>query len=146
MPRVREIHNLSLMEVDGTTELSLHLKLPGELPLEEAHDVAERVELTIMEAVPEIGSVQTHIEPLIEASAAIELAPDEVARLVREVAGVPPRAVRVLRTDEGLVAFITLGLDPTSTLADAHGRASEVEERLRSEHPEIADVIVHTEP
>ena len=146
VPRVREIHNLSLMEVDGTTELSLHLKLPGELPLEEAHDVAERVELTIMEAVPEIGSVQTHIEPLTEASAAIELAPDEVARLAREVAGVPPRAVRVLRTDEGLVAFITLGLDPASTLADAHGRASEVEERLRSEHPEIADVIVHTEP
>jgi divalent metal cation (Fe/Co/Zn/Cd) transporter len=90
--------------------------------------------------------VQTHIEPLTEASAAIELAPDEVARLAREVAGVPPRAVRVLRTDEGLVAFITLGLDPASTLADAHGRASEVEERLRSEHPEIADVIVHTEP
>jgi cation diffusion facilitator family transporter len=146
VPRVREIHNLSLMEVDGTTELSLHLKLPGELPLEEAHDVAERVELTIMEAVPEIGSVQTHIEPLTEASAATELAPDEVGRLAREVAGVPPRAVRVLRTDEGLVAFITLGLDPASTLADAHARASEVEERLRSEHPEIADVIVHTEP
>jgi cation diffusion facilitator family transporter len=146
VPRVREIHNLSLMEVDGTTELSLHLKLPGELPLEEAHDVAERVELTIMEAVPEIGSVQTHIEPLTEASAATELAPDEVGRLAREVAGVPPRAVRVLRTNEGLVAFITLGLDPASTLADAHARASEVEERLRSEHPEIADVIVHTEP
>jgi divalent metal cation (Fe/Co/Zn/Cd) transporter len=32
------------------------------------------------------------------------------------------------------------------TLADAHARASEVEERLRAEHPEIADVIVHTEP
>ena len=35
---------------------------------------------------------------------------------------------------------------PASTLADAHARASEVEERLRAEHPEIADVIVHTEP
>ena len=146
VPRVREIHNLSLMEVDGTTELSLHLKLPGELSLEEAHEVAERVELTIMEAVPEIGAVQTHIEPLTEPSAAVELAPGQVERIVREVAGAPPRAVRVLRTDEGLVAFLTLGLDPASTLADAHARASEVEERLRADHPEIADVIVHTEP
>ena len=146
VPRVREIHNLSLMEVDGTTELSLHLKLPGELSLEDAHEVAERVELTIMEAVPEIGAVQTHIEPLAEASAAVELAPGEVERIAREVAGAPPRAVRVLRTDEGLVAFLTLGLDPASTLADAHARASEVEERLRADHPEIADVIVHTEP
>jgi divalent metal cation (Fe/Co/Zn/Cd) transporter len=62
------------------------------------------------------------------------------------VAASPPREVRVLRTDEGLVAFVTLGFDPESTLAAAHARASEVEERLRSEHPEIADVIVHTEP
>ena len=146
VPRVREIHNLSLVEVGGTTELSLHLKLPGELSLEESHELAERVELTIMEVVPEIGAVQTHIEPLAEASAGVELAPGDVERIVREVAGAPPREVRVLRTAEGLVAFLTLGLDPASTLADAHARASEVEERLRAEHPEIADVIVHTEP
>jgi len=37
-------------------------------------------------------------------------------------------------------------LEPESTLAAAHARASEVEERLRAEHPGIADVIVHTEP
>jgi cation diffusion facilitator family transporter len=146
VPSVREIHNMTLMEVGGTTELSLHLKLPGELPLEDAHEVAERVELTIMEAVPEIGAVQTHIEPLAESSAAVELAPGEVERIAREVAGAPPREVRVLRTDEGLVAFLTLGLDGETSLADAHARASEVEERLRAEHPEIADVIVHTEP
>ncbi len=31
-------------------------------------------------------------------------------------------------------------------LAEAHARASEPEERIRREQPEIADVIVHTEP
>jgi divalent metal cation (Fe/Co/Zn/Cd) transporter len=146
VPRVREIHNLSLVSLHGTTELSLHLKLPGELTLEEAHAVAEEVERAICAAVPEIGSVQTHLEPLKEAKPAEELEPDDVERLVREVSGSAPRAVRVLRTDDGLVAFVTLGLDPGSSLASAHGRASEVEERLRAEHPEIADVIVHTEP
>ena len=49
-------------------------------------------------------------------------------------------------TDQRIVAFLTLGLDPSSTLAEAHTRASEVEERLRARYPEIADVIVHTEP
>jgi cation diffusion facilitator family transporter len=146
VPRVREIHNLSLVTLDGATELSLHLKLPGELPLEAAHEIAEQVEAAITAAVPEIGSVQTHLEPLAEASTAVELAPGDVARIVREVAGGTPREVRVLRTAEGLVAFLTLGLDPAGTLADAHARASEVEDRLRAEHPEIADVIVHTEP
>jgi len=31
-------------------------------------------------------------------------------------------------------------------LDDAHARASAIEERIRRERPEIADVIVHTEP
>jgi cation diffusion facilitator family transporter len=146
VPRVREIHNLSIVTVGETTELSLHLKLPGELRLDEAHGVAEQVERAIVEAAPEIGSVQTHLEPLRESSAAVELAPGDVARVVREVAGAPPRELRVLRTEGGVVAFLTLGLDPGSTLAAAHARASEVEERLRAEHPELADVIVHTEP
>jgi len=145
VPQVREIHNLALVDVDGRTELSLHLKLPGELTLEQAHELAERVELTIVEAVPEIHAVQTHLEPLTEASEAEELEPGEVERIVR-AAGVEPREVRVLRTDEGLVAFLTLGLGASGSLADAHSRASALEERLRAEHPEIADVIVHTEP
>jgi cation diffusion facilitator family transporter len=146
VPRVREIHNLSLVTLDGVTDLSLHLKLPGELSLRQAHEVAEEVERAIGAAVPELGSVQTHLEPLKEASPAEELEPDEVERIAREVAGASPRAVRVLRTPDGLVAFLTLGVDPESTLALAHERASEVERRLRAEHPEIADVIVHTEP
>ncbi len=78
VPRVREIHNLSLVTLGGATELSLHLKLPGELPLEAAHEIAEQVEAAITAAVPEIGSVQTHLEPLAEASTAVELAPGDV--------------------------------------------------------------------
>jgi divalent metal cation (Fe/Co/Zn/Cd) transporter len=35
---------------------------------------------------------------------------------------------------------------PERTLADAHGLASDVEERIRERLPEIADVVVHTEP
>jgi divalent metal cation (Fe/Co/Zn/Cd) transporter len=146
VPRVREIHNLSLVTIDGIVELALHLKLPGDLPLEEAHEIAEQVETTILAAVPEVGSVQTHLEPLKEPSSAVELEPGDVERIVRAVLGSSPRAVRVLRTDQGLVAFLTLGFDPESTLASAHSRASEVEERLRADYPEIADVIVHTEP
>jgi divalent metal cation (Fe/Co/Zn/Cd) transporter len=44
------------------------------------------------------------------------------------------------------VAFLTLGLDGESSLGEAHARASQIEERIRLERPDIADVIVHTEP
>jgi divalent metal cation (Fe/Co/Zn/Cd) transporter len=54
--------------------------------------------------------------------------------------------VRFLQTEDGLVAFLTLGLDPECTLAEAHALASEVEEDVRRALPELADVSVHTEP
>lgn len=148
VPGVREIHNLVLVEVGGRTELSLHLKLPGEISLEDAHGVAEEVEQAIRRAVPEVDAVQTHLEPLTEPLVASEEALDAetVERIVREVTGAAPREVRFLRTEAGLVALLTLGLDPHSSLVEAHARASEIEERIRREQPEIADVVVHTEP
>ena len=52
VPRVREIHNLSVVSLGGATALSLHLKLPGDLSLEEAHELAEEVEREILRASP----------------------------------------------------------------------------------------------
>ena len=149
VPFVREVHNILLVDVDGHTELSLHVKLPGDLSLEEAHGIAERLEASIRAAVPEIEGVQTHLEPLSESRAASEVhggGEAVVRRIVRDVTGGEPRELRFLRTDAGVVAFLTLGLAGTSRLDEAHARASEIEERIRLERPDIADVIVHTEP
>jgi cation diffusion facilitator family transporter len=148
VPRVREIHNLTVLRVAGATEVSLHLKLPGDVPLEDAHQVANEVERAIVESVPEVDAVQTHLEPLAEAGEGRDVAGDRdlVERIVREETGGPPRELRFLRTDDGLLAYLTLGLDPSTSLAEAHSHASAIEERIRRERPEIADVVVHTEP
>lgn len=148
VPRVREIHNLNVVTAETGTSISLHLKLPGDLALEDAHEIATGVERAILEAVPEIGSVQTHLEPLTEEAvgSVVEVDAAAVERIVRETTGRPPRELRFLRTDDGLLAFLTLALDPDVPLAEAHARASEIEERVRHESPEIAELIVHTEP
>jgi divalent metal cation (Fe/Co/Zn/Cd) transporter len=153
VPRVREIHNISVLRVDRRTEVSLHLKLPGELSLDEAHEVANEVEHAIKEALPGVDVVQTHLEPLAEEAegrrageAEVAHGAEVVARVVRERTNAAPRELRFLQTDDGLVVFLTLGLDPTVPLAEAHSRASEVEERIRTELPSISEIIVHTEP
>ena len=149
VPRVREVHNVTVLDVGGQTEVSLHLKLPGELTLEDAHDVATAVERAICETVPEVDSVQTHLEPLAEEGAgrrAMDVDESVVLDIVRRVAGAAPRELRFLHTDDGLVLYLTLALDPATALATAHSRASQVEEEIRRARPDIADVIVHTEP
>jgi divalent metal cation (Fe/Co/Zn/Cd) transporter len=152
-PRVREVHNIVVLEVGGRTEISLHLKLPGGYPLEDAHEVASAVEHEILDALPEVDAVQTHLEPLAEPAAASPVPEGERAaeaealrRIVVEATGAEPRELRLLNTEVGLVAFLTVAMDPSRPLAEAHALASDVEERIRRAHPGFADVVVHTEP
>jgi cation diffusion facilitator family transporter len=152
-PRVREVHNIVVLEVGDRTEVSLHLKLPGEYSLEEAHAVASAVENQILDALPEVDAVQTHLEPLTEPAAGLPIAhgdrageTEAIRKIARAVTGEEPRELRLLNTEVGLVAFLTLGMAPGRPLAEAHARASEIEERIRRAHPGIADVVVHTEP
>ena len=46
------MHNVRVVTVDDGIEVSLHLKLPGDLTLEEAHDVASQVERAIEQSCP----------------------------------------------------------------------------------------------
>ena len=153
VPGVREVHNLRVVAVDGGLQVALHLKLPGDLALDSAHSLASQVEAAIEQAVPEVDSVQTHLEPLREpghgqapAAAEVEAATSTIRRIVDEQTGAAPREVRFLSTEDGLVAFLTLGLAADSPLSEAHALASEVEEEVRRALPGLADVSVHTEP
>lgn len=148
VPRVREIHNLTVLDVDGRVEVSLHLKLPGDLQLEQAHAIAEEVEEAVQRSVPEVSRVSTHLEPLAEAAAAEEVLAGEhaVEAVVLAQTGDRPRELRLVRTDDGIVVLLTLAVSGEESLTDAHDRASALEERLRAEVPGVADVIVHTEP
>jgi cation diffusion facilitator family transporter len=153
VPGVREIHNIAVLELGDRVEVSLHLKLPGSISLDEAHAVASDVEASILAELPQVDVVQTHLEPLAETASASAIAPGEapgeqasIRQIVRDVAGGDPRELRFFSSRDGLVVFLTLGMDPAETLADAHARASLVEERIRRAHPRIGEVIVHTEP
>jgi cation diffusion facilitator family transporter len=145
---VRELHNLTLIDTDDGIEASLHLKLPGDLPLARAHAIAEEVEDAIRRAAPEVRAVQTHLEPLAERAPGrvVEHDPQALERAVVEVTGRRPRELRTLDTRDGLVVLVTLALEGGVPLADAHDEATAVSERIRAALPGVADVVVHTEP
>ena len=129
--------------------MSLHLKLPGELPLAHAHAIAEDVEDAIHRAAPEVRAVQTHLEPLAERAPGPDRAPRRRRRSSRPSSRSPAAGrarLRTLDTDDGLVVLVTLALEGGVSLADAHAEATAVSERIRAALPGVADVVVHTEP
>jgi cation diffusion facilitator family transporter len=151
-PLVRETHDVTIFEQDGTVTVSLHLKFPADLDLRTAHAVAERVEQAIR-ARPGVADVQTHLEPLelpLRAHPAEDRAERQaiaaIRRLVAEREGIDLRSVRLLSTEAGRIVFLTVGVGSAAALVDAHRLASELEDQLRQHLPEIADVVVHTEP
>jgi cation diffusion facilitator family transporter len=153
VPEVREVHNVRVMRLGDKYELSLHVKLPREMTLADAHDVIERLEAGVRAAVPELTDVHTHIEPLARTDWAQAPAPDDTAveraaveETVRGITGALPASVRFRDADRGRVALVTITLPGDQPLPAAHHDAGRIEEAVRERCPRLADVIVHTEP
>jgi cation diffusion facilitator family transporter len=153
VPEVREVHNVRVMHVPDGYELSLHVKLPQELTLTEAHDVVERLEALIRAAVPELRIVHTHIEPLAGTDWAHRPPRDDTATeraaiedAVRRVSGADPAAVSFRDGEHGRIALVTVTLPGEQPLPSAHDHAGAIEAAVRERCPSLADVIVHTEP
>jgi divalent metal cation (Fe/Co/Zn/Cd) transporter len=141
------------MRVGSAYEVSLHVKLPRELSLAEAHDVIERLEEAVHDAVPELRSVHTHMEPLARTDWASAPPPDVTAseraaveETVRGITGTPPASVRFRDAERGRVVLVTIMLPGEQPLPSAHHHAGRIEEAVRERCPTLADVIVHTEP
>ena len=153
-PLVREAHDITIYEHDAQVSISLHLKLAPEVSVGEAHDVAERVEAALRDE-PGVDEVHTHLEPLEQPVAARpddgSTARDEAQRRrITQVAlartGQPPRELRLLHADGGLVVFVSVAVPADMTLPAAHELASRLEDEIREGEPHMQDVVVHTEP
>jgi cation diffusion facilitator family transporter len=153
-PLVREAHDITIYEHAGRVSVSLHLKLAPDVAIDQAHDVAERVEAALR-AEPGVEDVLTHLEPLELPVAARpdedrdhpdELQRQRIRKLVLERTGEPPRALRLLHAAGGLVVFVSVAVPADMTLPQAHDLASRLEDDIRDGQPHMQDVVVHTEP
>jgi cation diffusion facilitator family transporter len=151
-PAVSEAHDITIFEHGDRVSVSLHLKLPADSSLEAAHEVAERIEDAIR-ALPTVSDAITHLEPIERPIAVDPSAPRDdqrilstVATIIEQQTGTVSSDVRLLPTDAGSVLFITISVGADKSLTQAHAIASELEEVLRQRIPQIADVVVHTEP
>ena len=153
IPEVREVHNVRVMRLPEGYELSLHVKLPRDLSLDDAHNAVERLEERVRTEVPELRKVHTHIEPLARTDWARAPTRDDTATereaiesAVKRFTGSAPLDVTFRDGEQGRVALVTVSLPGEQPLPSAHRNAGEIEEAVRERCPGLADVIVHTEP
>ena len=60
---MRDVRDVAVYRHDGLLSVSLHLKMNPDIPLAQAHEVAERVEAALR-AQPGVEDMPAHLEPL----------------------------------------------------------------------------------
>lgn len=152
---VHEIHNVSVHAFEEGTRLhvTLHAKSGTGASVEEAHELADRIEAAVRGELGATTRVDTHIEPMERTSLGRDVTSDR-QDIVTSIQTLVADEVDMLDCHEVIVTSTTEGL---AVVAHVHGRASlslarlhdasgRVEGRLMSEHPDIASVLIHFEP
>jgi cation diffusion facilitator family transporter len=148
-----QVHNIWTHEIEGEYYAEVHLELPGELALHQAHGLATAFERRAQEAIPRLRELNTHIEPLGRPLSAEHSAEEEarvrqtVEAVVVQIAGDGKgHNISLRRLGGGWYLSMHLDLLPALNLAEAHRVTTRIESELRARIPHLEQVTVHTEP
>ncbi len=147
------MHDLHIhLTEQGDYEVELHLEMPPEISLRQAHDLADDFERRARRKWPGIHAIVTHLEPLpsrVLVARETALAPEEDA-IRRFAASQTPQGVmhdvRVHSAAGHISAAVQLSLPGDLGLQEAHLQAEMLERALLVQFPRLERVTVHVEP
>jgi divalent metal cation (Fe/Co/Zn/Cd) transporter len=116
------------------------------MPLAQAHTVAHDVQRKIKASVPGVHDVVVHVEPQPGESGPQS---NDVLDRVREVAhglGIPVHHLNAHEIGGLYSVNLHLEVPDRLTLGQAHAQANLLEDRVKSQVPEVSDVNTHIEP
>jgi len=155
---VLNVHDILVSQSDGKLFVSLHIEVPGEMSLSEAHRIADEVERNVLKDVENVGSVMVHVETAGSAVTPIRTigsnsslylkvkqAVEEEVKQFHTVKGI--RRIRVFREASGLNRIeLTVSMEGGRSMAEAHEAASRLEHRVEHVLGGKVEVIIHVEP
>ena len=147
-------HDLFIYDANGRRCVDLHLELPGEVPLVEAHVITDRIEADLRKEFPWLGAIQSHVDPVrpvrrdqIEVGEDLEQLTGTLAALATTIPGIRNcRRVSTKRVRGRLWVFCYCAMDRRLTLREAHELGLELGRRARREISGIERLTVHAEP
>ena len=149
VPGVVETHNISVLEQGtGGRAITLHVRLPEDMPMREAALTVERLKREIRSEFG-VARVYAHVEPsALSAQPARDIGAEQpqlvraASEAVTRVAGQGAAEVVVYRQGERLLVVTSLRAEPGRSVREAHVLASRVEDAVRDALDSVDDVIV----
>jgi divalent metal cation (Fe/Co/Zn/Cd) transporter len=152
------IHEVWAHRRDQKLYLEMHVGVDPQFTLGQAHERVDRLEQLVVERLPQVAGVHTHIELATTQVVADDPQPSELELRVREVvdesvAGFPalsrPHNLWLRRNPadgDKIYLFLECAIAPETPVVEAHRLASRLELELSRRLEEVAEVSVHLEP
>jgi cation diffusion facilitator family transporter len=147
---VKEVHDIVTVYSSGKLYITLHAYVDSKLSVEEAHEIAEKIENRMHAEIKQLENVTVHVEPYSIEKRAAEIDEDELKKLIKDLAEKTKTSLRLKRTvtyaAEGK-RYINIDCCFTGRvpLTEAHEIASQVEKEI-AEYFAGSVVTVHIEP
>jgi cation diffusion facilitator family transporter len=147
---VKEVHEIATVYASGKLYITLHAYVDPKLSVEEAHEIAEKIENRMHAGIKQLEDVTVHMEPYGAEFRMTEIDENELKKIVQKVAKDSERNLYVKR----VVTYVAeskryINMDCCFTkqvsIAEAHEIASRIETEIK-EHFADAVVTVHMEP
>ncbi len=146
-------HNVRAQKIKNKYVVDFHLECDPYPTFAEAHAVSSRIERRLMEKIPQIVDVKTHIEDardrVLEAmdvtmqSAELIVAVREAARLEPNVSGCTDFVV--LQIGDAKKVLMNCVIAPNLSLDQVHAIITSLENRIYEAVPEVRSVVIHPE-
>jgi cation diffusion facilitator family transporter len=147
---VKEVHDVATVYASGKLYITLHAYVDPKLSVEEAHEIAEKIENKMHAGIKQLENVTVHVEPYGADVHMTEIDEKELAKIVKKVARNIERNLYV----KNVVTYVAEGkrfinMDCCFTKQVSIRKAHEIASRIETEVKErFADAVVtvHMEP
>ena len=149
-----QAHNVHAHEIRGRYYLDLDVEVPPDLNLARAHELASRLEEALLQEMPHLHRVQSHIEPRAVPVEEAEGETAEAQRLRARIRAVADEVdglhgchdVQLRFGPQGYDAVLHCLADPDMPIGQAHRLAEQLKVQLLAQLEGIHDVLIHVEP
>ncbi len=150
-----QVHDIAVHVQDGKKYINFDLEVDAGMKIDQAHDLATRLEKEIRKEIGTNIEIITHIEPMRpevisgqkvgpEKENAVKDAIQDIARKSALVKNV--HDIRIRRTDNLTFVSFHCYFPGKTPLETAHNEASKLEYLIREKIPGIQRIVIHAEP
>ena len=148
VPNVSRVNGIRSRGHADAMYVDLHVQVPPQMGIEQAHSVASEIERRIAERLPGVVETLVHVEPVQpEASSSTWQELSLTLRNVADGLGIGLHDLHAhVEQEGGYSVEVHLEVEASLKLGEAHALADEFEHRIRAALPAVRALTTHIEP